>query len=186
MTDEKENIKLLYQRFFRGEKEAIVELVTEYRMGLIAFINGYVKDVMIAEDLAGDVFAELLVKKPKLKKETAFKTYLFSMARNAAISYLRKNKRLLALSGEEKTSELDDPEWLATRNEKRRMVLHAMKALKREYGDVLFLRYYEELPIEAVGKIMKKNKRQVYNLLARAKTALKEILEKEGIYYEDD
>ena len=68
MTDEKENIKLLYQRFFRGEKEAIVELVTEYRMGLIAFINGYVKDVMIAEDLAGDVFAELLVKKTKTKK----------------------------------------------------------------------------------------------------------------------
>ena len=186
MTEQKEKIKSLYERFVRGEQEAVVELVAEYRMGLIAFIRGYVKDISIAEELASDVFAELLVKAPKLKDGAAFKTYLFSMAKNRALTYLRKNKRLVSLSGEEKTSKWDDPEWVLLWNDAQRGVLGAIEGLHNDYRDVLFLRYYEDLALEEIAKVMKKNKKQVYNLLERAKKALKKVLKEEGYSYEDD
>ena len=182
---EQEEIKLLYERFVRGEKEAVIEIVSRYRMRLIAFIKGYVRDDGIAEELASDVFAELLVKVPKLKEGAAFKTYLFSMAKNRALTYLRKNKPLVTLSGKEKVYEWEDPEWVLLWSEAQRGVLYSMESLHSEYRDILFLRYYEDLQLEDIGKIMKKNKKQVYNLLERAKKALKKVL-KEGYLNEDD
>ena len=178
--------ELLYKRFFRGEKEAIAELASEHRNGLVLFINGYVRDLDTAEDIASDTFANLLVKRPKIKDESRFKTYLFSMAKNAALSFLRKNKRA-KISEREKTKPfLDDPEHLLIREEQRKAVLCAIGQLTEDYRNVLFLRFYEELSVDGISKVMKKSRKQVYNLLQRAKETLKNILTEEGVAYEID
>ena len=178
--------ELVYKRFFRGEKEAVAELANEHRNGLILFINGYVRDLDVAEDLASDTFANLLVKRPNVKDASRFKTYLFAMAKNAALSFLRKNKRAKTGEREKPKPFLDDPEHVLIREEQRKAVLCAIGKLAEDYRNVLFLRFYEELSVEAIAKVMKKSKKQVYNLLQRAKEALKNILTEEGIAYETD
>ena len=183
---ENKTTELLYKRFFRGEQDAVAELAYVHRNGLILFINGYVRDMDVAEDLASDTFANLLVKRPKIKDTARFKTYLFAMAKNAALSFLRKNKRA-KISGEEKLKPfLDDPEHLLIREEKRKAVLCAIGKLGEDYRNVLFLRFYEELSVDEISKVMKKSRKQVYNLLQRAKETLKNILTEEGIAYETD
>ena len=174
----------VYKRFFRGEKAAIAELVETYRVGLILFLHGYVRDIDAAEDLASDTFARLLIKKPKLRDERRFKTYLFAMGKNAALSYLRKNKRLVRLD-ESRTAE-EDFEWALIRDERRVAVARAIESIGGEYASVLLLRYYEELSVDDIANVMGKNKKQVYNLLQRAKERLRERLKKEGIAYETD
>lgn len=183
---ERENgtIKSLYKRFFCGDKEAVAELANEHRNGLILFINGYVRDLDTAEDIASDTFANLLVKRPKVKDASRFKTYLFSMAKNAALSWLRKNKRVQI--GEKTKPFLEDPECVLIREEQRRTVLRAIGGLTEDYRNVLLLRFYEELSVDEISKVMKKSKKQVYNLLQRAKEALKNSLKEEGIAYEID
>ena len=183
---ENKTTELLYKRFFRGEKEAVAELANEHRNGLILFINGYVRDLDAAEDLASDTFASLLVKRPKVKDAARFKTYLFSMAKNEALSFLRKNKRAKISEGEKIKPFLDDPEHVLIREEQRRMVFCAIRQLTEDYRNVLFLRFYEELSVGDISKVMKKSKKQVYNLLQRAKETLKNILTKEGVAYEID
>ena len=178
--------ELLYKRFFRGEKEAIAELASEHRNGLVLFINGYVRDLDTAEDIASDTFANLLVKRPKIKDESRFKTYLFSMAKNAALSFLRKNKRAKISEREKQNPFLDDPEHLLIREEQRKAVLCAIGQLTEDYRNVLFLRFYEELSVDGISKVMKKSRKQVYNLLQRAKETLKNILTEEGVAYEID
>jgi DNA-directed RNA polymerase specialized sigma24 family protein len=50
---------------------------------------------------------------------------------------------------------------------------------------VLLLHYIERFSVQQICTILGKSSKQIYNLLARAKTALKEILIKEGISHED-
>ena len=71
--------------------------------------------------------------------------------------------------------------------EKQQLTLllkRAIDKIKEEYKEVLILRYFDDLEIEEIAKITKKNTKQVYNLLSRGKLALKETLLKEGYHYE--
>lgn len=52
-----------YRRFLDGDENAFVEIMDEYRDGLIFFINGYLNDFHAAEDIAADCFVFLLVHK---------------------------------------------------------------------------------------------------------------------------
>ena len=67
----------------------------------------------------------------------------------------------------------------------QKILLHrVMRELKSEYFQVLYLVYFEDFTNAEIAKIMKKNKRQVENLIYRAKTTLRSELEKEG--FEDE
>ena len=59
-----------------------------------------------------------------------------------------------------------------------------MNKLKPEYAQVLYLIYFEGFTNDETAQIMKKTKKQVIDLLYRAKAALKKQLEKEGYNYD--
>ena len=61
----------------------------------------------------------------------------------------------------------------------------ALLRLKAEYREVIILRYFDDLSPERIAQITKRKTKQVYNLLARGKTALKEELKTEGVGYEN-
>lgn len=50
-----------YRRFLEGNESAFVEIMNEYREGLIFFINRYLNDLHAAEDISMDCFVDLLV-----------------------------------------------------------------------------------------------------------------------------
>ena len=60
-----------YTRYLNGDKSGIDDIVREYNDSLIFFINGYVNDLMTAEDLAADTIVKLLVKLKKFKNDMA-------------------------------------------------------------------------------------------------------------------
>ena len=61
----------------------------------------------------------------------------------------------------------------------------SMEKLNPEYRQILWLLYFEEFSHAEAAAIMKKNSRQITNLLYRAKAALKTELMKEGFVYEE-
>ena len=69
-------------------------------------------------------------------------------------------------------------------NEEKIVVHRAMKKLKAEYRQVLYLAFFEDFDNAQTAAVMKKSKRQIENLIYRAKSALKKELEKEGFVYE--
>jgi len=60
-----------------------------------------------------------------------------------------------------------------------------LKHLPSDYRQVLWLLYFEGFTHKETAVIMKKTSKQMKNLVYRAKTALKQALEKEGFTYED-
>ena len=153
---------------------------------LILFINGYVKNLSIAEDLAADTFAELIVKRSPYIEKYSFKTWLFRIARNNAIDYIRKYKRHINISlSDSDTAEEDALERSIVRSEQQTELRSSLKKIKKDYSDVLYLIYFEQMSYEEAGLILKKSNKQIKNLVFRAKHALRETMIKEGFNYEE-
>ncbi len=75
-------------------REKIEQLVELYREGLIYFIARYVNDLDEAEDLAEDVFVEIIMHPDRFRSCSSEKTYLYAIGRNLAIDFIRKNHRI--------------------------------------------------------------------------------------------
>jgi len=181
-----------YQRYLDGDDEGLVEIIKDYKDGLELFLNRYVGDLEIAEELTEDTFVRLFTKRPHFRPNATFKTWLYVIGRNLAISYLRKRRKVLMEPFEEQDIRLQnqasnimvlEQEYL---REERRIQVHRMLLeLSPEYGRVLYLKFFEELTNEEIARILKKTKRQVENQLYQAKRAMREVLEREGIDNEE-
>ncbi len=194
----------LYRRFLDGDKGGLEELIALYQHGLLRFIYGYVRDTGVAEDIMQEVFVEIYCRRSfKEQSDVAFKTYLYTIARNKSLNAIKKRKRKRELSldalmeknatlGERETEEAftlaygQRPDEKLEKSERDKALYTAIRRLKAEYQEVLMLRYFEDLSPERIAKITKRKVKQVYNLLARGKTALKAELLAEEVDYEND
>ena len=177
-----------YRRFLDGNDEGIVEIVGDYKDGLILFLNGYVNNINIAEELTEDTFFRLMVRKPRFSGKSSFKSWLYAIGRNVAVDYIRHNLKSADASMVAAEADLSDEAGLerAYIKEEQRLIIHkSMKKLPADYRQILWLVYFEGLKFEDVSCIMKKNSRQVRNLLYRAKQSLKLQLAKDGFIYEE-
>lgn len=176
-----------YRRFLSGDTNAFIEIVRDYKDGLILYLCSFVKSFSAAEELAEDVFVRLGVKKPHFSENSSFKTWLYAIGRNLALDHLRKQAKVAAVPLDE-CAELADTASLESAyiTEERKRVIHrAMKTLKPEYRQVLWLIYFEGFSGKEAAKIMKKSTHGIETLTYRARQALKSELIREGFTYED-
>ena len=178
-----------YRRFRDGGDESgLAEIIRQYRDGLIFYLYSFVTDLHIAEELAEDVFVLLGTKKPKDNGKSSFKTWLYTIGRNRALNYLKKQKRHPETSVEE-CPEIADDSFLLERLsmiEERKQLLHrAMQKLKPEYKQILWLIYFEDFSTKDAAAVMKKSVHNTETLVYRARKSLKLQLEMEGFIYEE-
>ena len=177
-----------YRRFLDGDDEGLILIIKDYKDGLILYLNGYVNNIYVAEEIMEDTFFKLAVKKPKFNERCSFKTWIYTIGRNVAIDYIRHNSRVSVSSIEDMENYLKDETNIENQyiKNERKIILHkAMSDLKPEYYQVLWLCFFEEFSNEEIAQIMGKSKRQIENLLYRAKQSLKSLLDKEGFQYEE-
>ncbi|HBL83961.1 MAG: hypothetical protein A2Y17_04000 [Clostridiales bacterium GWF2_38_85] len=172
-----------YHRFLEGDESGFDEILDLYQHNLIFFINRYVNNLTVAEDLAEDTFLELLIHKNRYNFQTSLKTYLFAIGRHKALDYIRHNSRFPTISldeAAEKSNEFISVEAKLLSDERKRLVNAAINRLNSDYRAAIHLVYFEELSYEDAAKVMKKSKKQVENLIYRAKASLRSLLGKEG------
>lgn len=169
-----------YLRFLNGDNDGFVELVREYNDKLVLFLNTVVGDRYIAEEAADETFLKLYIDRPVYKSGYSFKTWLYTIGKNIAINYLKKSKRQNGVPLDDFTyiSADTDIEAEYIQGQENVSLHHAIKALKSEYSQVLYLIYFEDMSNAEAAKVMGKTSRQLYNLIYRAKQALKEELER--------
>jgi len=78
----------------------------------------------------------------------------------------------------------DTLEKLYLQKEQSTAIHHALARLRTDYAGVLHLKFFEDMDNEQIARIMKKNKRQIENLIYQAKRAMRAELDKEGFNYE--
>ena len=177
-----------YRRFRdNGDQSGLVEIIRDYKDGLILYLTSVVGNIRTAEEIAEDTFVIIGTKKPKDKGTGSFRTWLYTIGRNAAIDYLRKRARHTEISLEDEAELISDEEAVETayiKKEQQIQVHRAMRKLSPEYQQVLWLVYFEELSNKEAAKIMKKSVRSIESLLYRARRSLRSQLEMEGFDYE--
>ena len=172
-----------YRRFLNGDEAAFDEIMEELFFNLVFFLNRYVKDLPAAEDLAVDVFSELIARPHRYNFKVSLKTYLFTLGRSRALDLLRHQKALeftdLSEAGDLPDGEFSLEERVLTK-ELQRTVHHALGQLPDEMQIAVHLVYFENMSYDETAKVMKKSRKQVDNLLYRAKKELRALLGEEG------
>lgn len=174
-----------YRRYREnGDESGLIEIIRDYKDGLILFLSSIVGDVHAAEDLAEDTFVLIGTKKPKDKGKSSFKTWLYTIGRNIAIDYLRKQKRRSEQPLETVSEVSDDEADIENeyiRQEQKITIHRALRKLKPEYRQIIWLQYFEQLSMKEAAMVIKKSVHGTEVLASRARKALRERLEKEGI-----
>lgn len=177
-----------YRRFLDGDDSGLVEIIREYKDGLILYLNGFVGNICLAEELTEDTFFKLVTKKPKFSGKSSFKTWLYAVAANEARDFLRRKAKHRHAPIEDYENSLSEQESMERSyiKEENKLTLHqVLSRLKPEYRQVLWLVYFEDFSNAEAAAVMKKNRRQIENLIYRAKQSLKAELTKEGFTDED-
>lgn len=176
-----------YRRFLDGDDNGFADIVKIYKDGLILFLNGYVCNLTVAEDLAEDTFFKLMVKKPRYAETGSFKSWLYAIGRNLTLNYLKHQSRHPQIAMEECKDQLQNESFERDylRDEQKATVYKALEKLNPGYRSILLLLYIEDFSNREAAAVMKKSLRQIENLLYQAKRSLKSELEKEGFVYEN-
>ena len=172
-----------YRRFLEGDEDAFDDIMKELFHGLVFFIDRYVQDVHTAEDLAIDVFSDLIVHKNRYHFKVTLKTYLYMLGRSRALDHIKHRKVIRFVELTEAAQVADDrqvlEEMLLT-DERKRRVNDALGQLPEQLRAAIHLIYFEDMSYEEAARVMKKNRKQVDNLLYRAKKELRIILGEDG------
>lgn len=174
-----------YRRVPLGENDLLEKFVTAYSDALVRFAYTYVRSAAAAEDVAAEAIALVLYRRKKFPDEARLRAYLYKVTRTRALDHLRRHRDEVPLEDVENVLGGGDPAQGAMRRQRDEMLYRCLDRLPGQYRQVLVLAYLENFSVKQICAVTGMHTKQVYNLLARARVALKELLEQEGITHED-
>ena len=134
-----------------------------------------------AEDCFQNTFIKLFQKSPDFQDENHLKAWLIRVAINECHGYIAKNRRFLSLDSVDRESyEHASAVW----HDNERDVSWALMRTAPKYREVLYLSFFEDMSADDIAVVMRKKRNYVYQIVFRAKKALKDELEKEGFVYD--
>lgn len=176
----------LFERLLEGDQESLRPLMERHGDSCTLYINDYVRDFDVAEDLMIEAFSRMLVRRPRLHVG-GFKPYLYKTARNLVLRHLRMRGRFMGL--DELGGEPEDVmrvEEEVLRDERSRALYRCMDRVNPDYREALYLVYIEGMSYDEAGAVMHRTRKQVGNLVQRGKQAMRSLLAEEGVTDEDD
>lgn len=180
-----------YRRFLGGDDSGFVEIIRDYKDGLILFLHSITHDLTLAEELCEDTFVRIAVKKPRFSEKSSFKTFLYAIGRRVAAEHLRKlsGRKIASLEAlSEEGFDLPDEEDLAESyllDERKRTVHRALGRLTETHRKVLWLVYFEDMSMREAADVLGKSVHATESLIWRARLSMKSELEKEGMNSEN-
>ncbi|HEX6977059.1 MAG TPA: RNA polymerase sigma factor [Patescibacteria group bacterium] len=153
-------------------------IVKRYQRPLFVFLHHIISDPETCEDLVQETLINIYRFIERIDTSRKFSTYAFTVAKNNAFSYLRKYKRMVSLTKVDVEDEIDLYEEIIQVHDEAR-IKKALTKLRKEYKDVVYLYYYEDLSYEEISKRLNIALNTVRTHLRRGKDQLKNILEED-------
>ena len=182
----------LVARARRGDEAAFEALVTENEKRIYNLCRRLTGNQEDAAELTQEAFLNAWRGLGRFQGESSFSTWLYRLATNACIDFLRKEKRRQSLSmtvslddeEEARQVELPDeryaPEGALERAEARRAVAEGLERLTLEHRQVLVMREIHGLSYAEIGQVLGLEEGTVKSRIARARGALRKVLTERG------
>jgi RNA polymerase sigma-70 factor (ECF subfamily) len=136
-----------------------------------------------AEDIVQEAFVRAFVALKSFKHNSAFYTWLYRIAVNLAISYLRKKEPATSLDvgresgGPEPVDQSGSPMDKLMRKERGPLIAAAFAKLNSEYRTILTLREIERFDYQTIAKILCVKIGTVRSRLHRARMQMRKLLD---------
>jgi RNA polymerase sigma-70 factor (ECF subfamily) len=166
--------KELIDQLRLGDRRAFTDVYEQYKDGLFHYCCSMLKDRQAAEDVVHDVFINIWTKKHTLMDASAFRSWVFSIARHRALAFLRDRKPFEELS-EDLSQDDDSPLELAINQEKTEMLDGLLCRLRPAYRELILLRIEGEFSYEEIAGMIGKSQAAVRTHLFRARKALAKV-----------
>jgi RNA polymerase sigma-70 factor (ECF subfamily) len=159
-----EDFNLIDKATIENDEQAFAELMKRYKKPVYHMILKMVRNVDDAEDLTIEAFAKAFRNLKRFKKDYTFSTWLFRIATNNAIDFIRKKKlETMSLdtsfkddSGEAVTIDVEDnelnPMEETIKSQKIELIRVFVDKLPPKYQRLVKLRYFDELSYEEIAK----------------------------------
>jgi len=173
----KQNEESLILRAQKHDQEAFTQLYEEYFDKIYRYVTLKLGNAMEAEDVTQQVFLNALQSISSFKwKGIPFSAWLFRIAHNQVVDYLRKKKRATVPLDESLPSSNGNPQQLVERKLDIERLLLATRRLTEAQREVISLRFTSELPIAEVARVMGRSEGAVKALQHSAILALRQEL----------
>jgi len=177
---------LLINQYLKGDEKSLELIIKKYLKSIYGFIFQFVRNSHDTEDLTQEVFVKMWRWRKKIKKEKNFKSWLFTIAKNTAIDFLRKRKEL---TFSDIDSDNDDRPFIETINDDlmlpdeifeqvnlEKIISAALEKLPLQYRLVITLHYQNEFTFSEISNILNKPLNTVKSHWQRGLLRLKKIL----------
>lgn len=169
-----------------GDVNAFELLIQRFQKPVFKFLIGMGIPKDQIEDLAQDVFLAVYQNLESFDdQKSQLATWIFSIAKNKAINFMRlkKMKSFFGFHNETLESEKSDSdlELRLQNQDQQKLIWLALQTLSVEQKSVLMLFYYSELSIEEIAVIEKCSVGTVKSRLHRLKSELKTKLDQEAL-----
>lgn len=181
----------LVQAAQQGDQGAFSQLVEQNQGKIYSLCYRMTGNSEDAADLTQEAFLNAWRGLSKFGGQSSFSTWLYRLASNACIDFLRREKRRSALSMTLESKDEDDhqadlpderwsPERELERKESRQALQAGLAALSPEHREVLLLRETEGLSYQEIARCLGLEDGTVKSRIARARMSLREFLLKSG------
>ncbi len=171
--------------FLAGDRErAFTEIVKAYSERLFWYVRRYVSSHEDADDIVQDIFVKVWAALPSFRGESQFFTWLYRIATNEALNYVRRQKVRAALSfrpiDAEMERRVDEDPWF-NGDEAERTLMKALQKLPLKQRVVFSMRYFEDMSYEEISEVTGTSVGALKASYHIASTKLKdELLKKSG------
>ena len=178
----------LILQYQNGDQKSLELLIRRYLKPIYNFVYRYTGNAQDAEDITQETFVKVWRNLKKFDQQKSFKTWIFSIAKNSCIDFLKKKRAIPFSEFENKEGENTLTETLADPSPLPNELLEkagmaqilslAMEKLSPKYRMVLFLRYNDHFTFREIAESLDEPLNTVKSKHRRALIMLKEILTK--------
>lgn len=180
----------LVTRAVAGREDGFEELVRRYQRPIASYIYRMVGDYESALDLTQEVFIKVYNSIKRYRSEFKFSTWIYKIAHNAAVDYLRRHSvRESALVAQSDGETYDLPIESAARTPEQEYALHERRAeiegvvrlLPAAYRELIVLRHSHDLSYDEIAEVTGLPLGTVKNRLFRAREMMRQQFIDRGI-----
>lgn len=179
----------LIEKAISGREDSFEELVRRYQRPIVNYVYRMLSDYDASLDVTQEVFIKVYNSMTRYSSDYKFSTWLYRIAHNAAIDYMRRhsvNEQSIEAENADGSYQLQiestqpTPEQERERSEWRTEIESVVKCLPSVYRELILLRHSQDLSYDEIAEITNLPLGTVKNRLFRAREMMREIFVERG------